>query len=94
MLPDDLIEKAEKKAEKTEPLLTTDKPDTPAMPAKPPATWLTYHLAHPVTTATGDPNCIFFWKGRYHLHYIIEDKAGICLLCRVGRQGSSLHEIF
>jgi sucrose-6-phosphate hydrolase SacC (GH32 family) len=46
------------------------------MPAKPPATWLTYHLAHPAKTAPGDPNCIFFWKGRYHFHYIIEDKGG------------------
>ena len=51
-------------------------PDTPAMPANPPPTWLTYHLAHPGTTAPGDPNAAFYWKGRYHLHYIYEAKAG------------------
>ena len=45
--------------------------ETPAMPANPPATWLTYHLAHPgVVPIPGDPDCAFFWKGRYHLHYI------------------------
>jgi len=45
---------------------------TPAMPATPPATWLTYHLAHPGPGGAfpGDPNCAFYWKGRYHLHYI------------------------
>ena len=47
------------------------------MPANPPATWLTYHLAHPGVTAPGDPNGAFFWKGRYHLHYIYENKAGV-----------------
>lgn len=51
--------------------------DTPAMPEKPPATWLTYHLAHPGDTLPGDPNAIFFWKGRYHLHYIYENQAGV-----------------
>jgi sucrose-6-phosphate hydrolase SacC (GH32 family) len=46
--------------------------ETPAMPAKPPANWLTYHLAHPGPGGAfpGDPNCAFYWKGRYHLHYI------------------------
>ena len=51
--------------------------DTPAMPEPPPATWLTYHLAHPVaeeTATAGDPNPAFFWKGRYHLHYIYKIK--------------------
>ena len=44
------------------------------MPQNPPTTWLTYHLAHPGpgTAYPGDPNCIFFLKGRYHLHYIYE----------------------
>jgi sucrose-6-phosphate hydrolase SacC (GH32 family) len=42
------------------------------MPEHPPATWLTYHLAHPEEhNAPGDPNTIFFWKGRYHLFYIV-----------------------
>ena len=51
--------------------------DTPAMPEPPPATWLTYHLAHPAaeeTATAGDPNPAFFWKGRYHLHYIYKIK--------------------
>ena len=51
--------------------------ETPSMPAKPPATWLTYHLAHPGPGgAPGDPNCAFYWKGRYHLHYIYAHKEG------------------
>ena len=52
--------------------------ETPAMPASPPASWLTYHLAHPGpgNAMPGDPNCAFFWKGRYHLHYIYKNKTG------------------
>lgn len=50
--------------------------ETPAMPANPPADWLTYHLVHPGPgpAMPGDPNPIFFWKGRYHLHYIYKNK--------------------
>jgi beta-fructofuranosidase len=46
--------------------------ETPTRPAQPPADWLTFHLAHPGPGEgmPGDPNCAFFWKGRYHLHYI------------------------
>ena len=56
-------------------------PDAPPLetltfPDEPPATWLTYHLAHPGTTAPGDPNGAFFWNGRYHLHYIYEGPDG------------------
>jgi sucrose-6-phosphate hydrolase SacC (GH32 family) len=45
---------------------------TPVMPENPPANWLTYHLVHPGPgkAEPGDPNCAFYWKGRYHLHYI------------------------
>jgi len=45
---------------------------TPGMPENPPANWLTYHLVHPGPgrAEPGDPNCAFYWKGRYHLHYI------------------------
>ena len=52
--------------------------ETPAMPAHPPATWLTFHLAHPGPGGSfpADPNCAFFWKGRYHLHYIYEHGKG------------------
>jgi sucrose-6-phosphate hydrolase SacC (GH32 family) len=52
--------------------------ETPARPANPPADWLTYHLAHPGpgTATPGDPNCAFFWKGRYHLHYIYTHQDG------------------
>jgi beta-fructofuranosidase len=47
-------------------------PDIIAMPENPPATWLTYHLAHsgPSGAVPADPNPAFFYKGRYHLHYI------------------------
>ena len=52
--------------------------ETPAMPASPPASWLTYHLAHPGPgdAGPGDPNCAFYWKGRHHLHYIYKYKHG------------------
>jgi len=47
-------------------------PVTPSWPKKPPANWPTYHLAHPGPGGAypGDPNPAFFYKGRYHLHYI------------------------
>ena len=52
--------------------------ETPARPEHPPADWLTFHLAHPGpgNAMPGDPNCAFFWKGRYHLHYIYAHKDG------------------
>ena len=52
--------------------------ETPAFPQEPPATWLTYHLAHPGPGGAmpGDPNCAIWWKGRYHLHYIYQHKHG------------------
>ena len=48
------------------------------MPETPPANWLTYHLLHPGPGGAmpGDPNCAFYWKGRYHLHYIYNHRAG------------------
>lgn len=51
---------------------------TPAMPENPPETWLIYHLAHPGpgNAFPGDPNPAFFWKGRYHLHYIHRNHTG------------------
>ena len=51
-------------------------PETPAMPENPPKTWLTYHLAHPAPEFALDPNPAFFWKGRYHLHYIYKNQSG------------------
>ena len=53
-------------------------PETPARPAQVPAEWLTFHLAHPGPgkAMPGDPNCAFFWKGRYHLHYIYTHRDG------------------
>jgi len=52
--------------------------ETPAMPDSPPADWLTYHLFHPGPGGAmpGDPNCAFYWKGRYHLHYIYNHRYG------------------
>ena len=48
------------------------------MPENPPASWLTYHLAHPGpgNAFPGDPNPAFFWNGRYHLHYIYRNRSG------------------
>jgi beta-fructofuranosidase len=53
-------------------------PETPAMPKAVPENWLTYHLAHPGPGVgfPGDPNCAFFYKGLYHLHYIYKNKHG------------------
>lgn len=53
-------------------------PETPAMPKDVPANWLTYHLAHPGPGVgmPGDPNPAFYYKGRYHLHYIYKNKHG------------------
>ncbi len=52
--------------------------ETPAMPATPPTDWPTYHLLHPGPGGAmpGDPNCAFYWKGRYHLHYIYDNGKG------------------
>ena len=52
--------------------------EPPAMLAQPPASWLTYHLVHPGPGGAmpGDPNCAFYWKGRYHLHYIYNHREG------------------
>ncbi len=52
--------------------------ETPAMPQQVPKHWLTYHLAHPGPGVgfPGDPNCAFFYKGRYHLHYIYKHRHG------------------
>ena len=57
---------------------STSTPETPARPANVPANWLTIHLAHPGpgNAVPGDPNCAFFWKGRYHLHYIYRNRDG------------------
>ena len=51
---------------------------TPGMPENPPANWLTYHLIHPGPgrAEPGDPNCAFYWKGRYHLFYIYGQDGG------------------
>lgn len=53
-------------------------PDLPRWPDSPPANWVTYHLAHPGPgpAMPGDPNCIFDYKGRVHLHYIYRNAWG------------------
>ncbi|NIP25299.1 MAG: hypothetical protein GWN67_07455 [Phycisphaerae bacterium] len=53
-------------------------PETPAMPKNVPPNWLTYHLAHsgPGVGMPGDPNPAYFYKGRYHLHYIYKNTHG------------------
>ena len=53
--------------------------ETPAMPKIVPAEWLTYHLTHPGGPGVGmpgDPNPAYFYKGRYHLHYIYKNRSG------------------
>jgi len=53
-------------------------PETPSWPKNPPDNWAIYHLAHP--TASGgspfDPNPAFYYKGRYHMHYIYRPSCG------------------
>ena len=53
-------------------------PETPAWPDEPPSNWVTFHLAHPGPgpAMPGDPNCIFDYKGRVHLHYIYRNAWG------------------
>jgi sucrose-6-phosphate hydrolase SacC (GH32 family) len=52
--------------------------ETPSMPTNPPNTWLTYHLAHPGPGGAipGDPNPAFYYRDRYHLHYIYNHREG------------------
>ncbi len=52
--------------------------ETPTRPENPPANWLTFHLTHPGPGGAmpGDPNCAFYWKGLYHLHYIYNHRKG------------------
>jgi sucrose-6-phosphate hydrolase SacC (GH32 family) len=53
--------------------------DTPIRPSDAPADWPTFHLAHPSVAGTEpyDPNAIFFWKGRYHFHYVYPSEDGL-----------------
>jgi sucrose-6-phosphate hydrolase SacC (GH32 family) len=53
-------------------------PETPEWPENPPDNWAIYHLAHPTFTMGSpfDPNPAFYYKGRYHLHYIYKNHAG------------------
>jgi len=53
-------------------------PETPRWPENPPKNWLTYHLVHPGPgkAMPGDPNPAFYYKGRYHMHYIYRNHTG------------------
>jgi len=53
-------------------------PQVPGLPATIPTTWLTYHLAHPGPGGAmpGDPNPAYFYRGKYHLHYIYNAAKG------------------
>ena len=53
-------------------------PETPPFPKDPPKNWLTFHLVHPGPgrAMPGDPNPAFFYKGRYHMHYIYRNRTG------------------
>ena len=52
--------------------------ETPKWPDNPPDNWLTFHLAHPGPGEgfPGDPNPMYYYKGRYHLHYIYDNNYG------------------
>ncbi len=54
--------------------------ETPAMPAKLPEHWVTYHLAHPGPgrAEPGDPNAAIYYKVLYHMHYIYRNRFGFC----------------
>ena len=54
-------------------------PETPRMPIDPPDNWPIFHLFHPDVDlgAPYDPNSAIYYKGRYHLHYIYRNRAGI-----------------
>jgi len=53
-------------------------PEIPPWPKDPPRDWPTYHLVHPGPgrAMPGDPNPAFYYKGRYHLHYIYRNHTG------------------
>jgi len=53
-------------------------PETPMWPENPPENWPTFHLAHPGPGVAwpGDPNPAFYYKGRYHMHYIYSNPYG------------------
>ncbi|RKY51235.1 MAG: hypothetical protein DRP89_09195, partial [Candidatus Neomarinimicrobiota bacterium] len=52
--------------------------EIPQWPENPPEDWLTFHLAHPGPGIAfpGDPNAAYFYKGKYHLHYIYKSLYG------------------
>ena len=54
--------------------------EIPEWPENPPEDWVSYHLAHPGQKLEGykpgDPNAAYFYKGRYHLHYIYRNEYG------------------
>jgi beta-fructofuranosidase len=55
------------------------KSDVLLFPENPPEHWPTYHLLHPgdvLEPFPADPNPIFYYKGRYHLHYLYYSHKG------------------
>jgi beta-fructofuranosidase len=52
--------------------------EIPEWPENTPEDWLTFHLAHPGPgkAEPGDPNPAYFYKGKYHLHYIYQNLYG------------------
>lgn len=49
-----------------------DRSELPLFPENPPEHWPTYHLLHPgpISNLWANPNPAFYYKGRYHLHYL------------------------
>jgi len=52
--------------------------ETPKWPKNPPNEWPTFHLAHPGPGVAfpGDPNPAYFYKDKYHMHYIYKNSYG------------------
>ena len=51
-------------------------PENPSVPEKQITGFPYYHLAHPLreNACPGDPNPAYYYKGRYHLHYLYSNK--------------------
>jgi len=68
-------------------------PDHPSWPKDPNPGWLTYHLCHPGPGGAfpGDPNPIFFHKGRRPVHdrRIRDDRQGYILADEVDSRGTT-----
>ena len=65
-------------AQQKQATIDSDQSETPVFPENPPEDWPTYHLLHPeiLRRWSADPNCAFYYKGRYHMHYLYPAEGG------------------